>query len=331
MKLATIVALIVGLALFTALITWQGVDTLSSSFAVAGWQTLWLPVYYVGPLALAGFAWWTLFARELAPRYGAALHATWIAFGVNALLPVAQLGGELVKARLVIKTGIPTATAMASVVIDKTVQAVTQLLYALLGLGLLAVYYSVDDIVLGAVIFSFFLGAGIYGFYRVQKAGLFAGLIAIFGRFAPAAARTDLDEGGRSIDAAIRTIYERREAVGRACVIRLVMRVASAGEVWLALTFLGYPVSLIEALIIESLAQSIRGAAFFIPGALGVQEGGIVLLGALLGIGPELALSLALCKRVRELAVGVPGLIAWKIAEGRDILRTVSRWRRASD
>jgi len=250
---------------------------------------------------------------------------------VNALLPVAQLGGELVKARLVIKAGQPTATAMASVVVDKTVQAVTQLAYALLGIGLLAISYAADDIVLGAVAFLLFLGAGIYGFYRVQKAGLFAGLISVFGRFAPASARNGLDEGGRSIDAAIREIYERRQAVAKASVVRLLMRIVSAGEVWLALMLLGHPISPIEAIIIESLAQSIRGAAFFVPGALGIQEGGIVILGALLGIGPEIALSLALCKRVRELAIGVPGLIGWKIAEGREILRNFSRPGRAAE
>jgi hypothetical protein len=36
---------------------------------------------------------------------------------------------------------------------------------------------------------------------------------------------------------------------------------------------------------------------------------------------PETALALSLVKRVRELLLGVPGLIVWQIAEGRHWLR----------
>jgi len=32
-----------------------------------------------------------------------------------------------------------------------------------------------------------------------------------------------------------------------------------------------------------------------------------------LGIGPETALALSLAKRVRELLLGIPGLIAWQL------------------
>jgi hypothetical protein len=36
----------------------------------------------------------------------------------------------------------------------------------------------------------------------------------------------------------------------------------------------------------------------------------------LLGIPAEMGLALALIRRVRELAFGIPGLIAWQIIEG---------------
>ncbi|MBT6828731.1 MAG: hypothetical protein HOA58_04345, partial [Rhodospirillaceae bacterium] len=63
------------------------------------------------------------------------------------------------------------------------------------------------------------------------------------------------------------------------------------------------------------------------PGAVGVQEGAFVLLGAVIGIGPEVALALSLIKRVRELVIGVPALIAWQVAEGKHLFTT--RRRRA--
>jgi len=61
----------------------------------------------------------------------------------------------------------------------------------------------------------------------------------------------------------------------------------------------------------------VRAAAFLIPGAIGVQEGGFIVLGSLVGLGPEVSLALSLTKRVRELLLGIPGLIIWQAAEGR--------------
>ena len=41
-----------------------------------------------------------------------------------------------------------------------------------------------------------------------------------------------------------------------------------------------------------------------------------MVVGGLLGIPGEKALALALIRRVRELTLGVPGLIVWQVIEG---------------
>jgi hypothetical protein len=46
-----------------------------------------------------------------------------------------------------------------------------------------------------------------------------------------------------------------------------------------------------------------------VPGALGVQETGYVLLAPLAGLPTEVGLALSLAKRVRELLLGLPGLL----------------------
>jgi glycosyltransferase 2 family protein len=48
-------------------------------------------------------------------------------------------------------------------------------------------------------------------------------------------------------------------------------------------SFPGRAVGLTEAVVIESLIQAVSSAAFFVPGGLGVQEGGFVLIGGALG------------------------------------------------
>jgi uncharacterized membrane protein YbhN (UPF0104 family) len=69
------------------------------------------------------------------------------------------------------------------------------------------------------------------------------------------------------------------------------------------------------ALILESLSQALRGAAFPVPGAIGVQEAGMVVLGRLLGLEPEAALALSFVKRVPDVVIGLPALWAWHVME----------------
>jgi uncharacterized membrane protein YbhN (UPF0104 family) len=92
-------------------------------------------------------------------------------------------------------------------------------------------------------------------------------------------------------------------------------------EVWFALSLPGHPVGIGAALLFESLGQAIRTGAFAVPGGLGVQEGGYVLVGAALGIEPGVALALSLARRVRELLLGLPGLAVWQASAIRRSLR----------
>jgi uncharacterized membrane protein YbhN (UPF0104 family) len=85
------------------------------------------------------------------------------------------------------------------------------------------------------------------------------------------------------------------------------------------LGLLGHPVSLADALVIESLAQALRNAGFMLPGALAVQEGAIVGAAALVGVPPTAALAAALVRRAREVCFAVPGLLAWHRSETRSM------------
>jgi len=61
------------------------------------------------------------------------------------------------------------------------------------------------------------------------------------------------------------------------------------------------PASFLNALILQTTAFTIRAAAFGRAGGLGVQEGGYVFVGSLLGIPGESAFALSLIARLREL------------------------------
>ena len=96
---------------------------------------------------------------------------------------------------------------------------------------------------------------------------------------------------------------------------------AGAGEIWLVTQCLGQPVSLGDAFILESLSSGVRAVAFMVPAALGIQEGGLILFGALFGLPAEIGLAISLSKRVRELLLGLPGLFVWYWVERHYLLR----------
>ena len=89
-----------------------------------------------------------------------------------------------------------------------------------------------------------------------------------------------------------------------------------AAEVWLVAWLLGYPIGLAEAVMLNSLAVALRGAAFAVPAGIGVQEGGYIVVGALVGLPPDVMLAISLATRLGELIEGLPGLLAWQYAEG---------------
>jgi putative membrane protein len=110
--------------------------------------------------------------------------------------------------------------------------------------------------------------------------------------------------------------YRFRLGLARSGLWHLVGWFVGAIEVWIVLHFMGYPISYEQAVIIESLMHAARAAAFAIPGALGAQEGALIVLCAMFAVPPEAAIALSLVKRVPDLIIGIPGLAAWQAMEG---------------
>src|SRR5262249_23165632 len=131
-----------------------------------------------------------------------------------------------------------------------------------------------------------------------------------------------------SVDAAYRcmsAIYAHRSGFLASSVVHMIGWLVGVLEVYIALGWIGHPVTIGEALVIESLVQAVRGAAFVIPSALGAQEAGLILLCGIFAIPPDQALALSLVKRAADLMVGVPGLVALQILEGGRLAAGYSR------
>jgi putative membrane protein len=318
MKRLTILTFLFGLSLASLLIAYSGAGDVLDAVADAGWATLAIVLARAIALAVDGFAWRFLFPVAVRPPNWLCVFLRWIREAVNQLLPVAQVGGDLIGARLLTFWGTEGALAGAGVVADLAVQATTQFAFAGLGLVLLVVLQGDSMLVRYAGGGMVVAAAALAGFFIVQRreGGRFVG-----GLLRRAA-------GGREWlgVAAVERLYERLGAiyanprgVAASAMIHMAVWVFGAVEVWVALYAMGHPVSISEAIVIESLGQAVRGAAFAVPGALGVQEGGFIALCALFGVPAGPALALSLVKRVPDLVLGLPGLLAWQSLEGRRV------------
>ena len=266
-------------------------------------------------MVLNARAWALLLPGRRRPGLTRMTWLVWVRESTNALLPVGRVGGEVACYRLQRAEGIPAAPAAAALLADVAPSVFSQLAFALLGLALLALSGATvgwAGSLLGMAA-GFALAAG---FVLAQRAAPFSRILAVVSR-AAADRLAGLATNAARIDRMTRRLWRRRRVVGWSFLWQFAAWIAGALEIWVALWALGHPVGWTEALAIEALIQAISSAAFLVPGALGLQEAGFLRLGALLGLPPGVAAALAVTRRIRDLVLYLPGLVAWVGAERR--------------
>lgn len=318
MKLAMRIATALGLILIVALVIHGGVQDILNLLANAGWGLLWLVPLHLLPLQLDALGW-----RELlravdtpAPARGPA-RLLWIASvreAVNRLLPVANIGGEIVGIRMTARHGASVVPVTASIVVEVLLTLASQLLFALLGLlCVLQVTHgganTRDILLVIAVIFAMVVAN--YLLLRFGK--VFERLLTRIERSLDLSSQLrELVGQAAAVDATIRALCAHHATLLVAVLWQLAGAVAGTLETWIALQLLGHPVSLPTALALESLTQVVRHFVFIVPAGLGVQEAGLVGGGLLLGVGADAALALSAAKRMREILYGAPVLLIWQ-------------------
>ena len=311
-----------GAALFTLLLIRQGAPQVGAAFVSAGWWIGAVVIYHFAvPLLLDALAWWALFPKPERLSLPKLFWMRWIGESVSTLIPSAAVGGDVVRARLAALRGTSIPTAAASVLVDITLGVFVQIGFTLLGLGLIVSATGHQGFVRPTLIGAVIGVLAIIGFYVVQRLGMFRFIGTMISRLVNADDWHSLVHSGHSLDQAIRRLYARRRGVIGCCMWTATSLILGSGEIWIALHALGLRATLVNAVILQSMVLTIRSAVFPVPGALGVQEGGYVVIGNLLGIPGDAAFALSLIARVRELILGIPGLILWQLIEARRFWR----------
>lgn len=321
MKTKSLIGLFVGIVAVCLLIAWQGVAAVLGQLAEGGWGILWVCMFAVPTLLLSAEALRVLFPPAHRPPAKQVFLASSMGVAVNALLPVATIGGEAVKARILTLWSHPATHTVSTAIVDKTVQAIVILLWGLAGTVMLAVLVDNQAVIYGAFAGAALLAIGIGGFIWVQYAGSMSFLARFASRFVAARKWQGMVEDAAAVDAAIRDIYHRKLNVSAACALRLTMRIVLVGEVVLAGHLIGYPIGIAEALLLKGLVVALRGMSFAVPAGLGIQEGGYIAVGALIGMPPDVMIAVSLISRVREILPNIPFLLLWHHTEGKALWR----------
>lgn len=244
---------------------------------------------------------------------------------VNVTTPTAYIGGEPLKAYLLKRYDVPFVDGLASVVTAKTTMTIAQVLFILLGIGIsFWILGPSEHYVIAALAGVGLLAFGVTLLAIIQKYGLGMGCLRLL---QICRIRWNFLEERRAmleeLDATIRKFYTHHRRTFYVAITTFFFAwMLETLEVYAILYYLDAPVDILTSVSIAALTVFIKGSTFFIPGSVGAQEAGYVLLLVAYGYPDVTGITFALIRRVREILWIVVGLVCLTMLKGRTALPT---------
>ena len=242
---------------------------------------------------------------------------------VNNATPLAGIGGEPVKVAILNRDyGIGYGNGYASIVLSRTTFVLGLIPFLLIGFALLLLDSGVEagfKWAAGTGLVA--LSAGILAFFLIHRLKLTSRTGGWFARLTARVGMTRFFDAVEDFEDRLVDFY--KHAPGRfvaTVVLSFIDWALGALEVWIAFYLLGYPISMAEAWVIEAVVQLVRVGVFFVPLAIGTQEGAFaVVVGALTG-NPSLGVAAAVLRRCREIIVIGAGLLMGPLIFGKSAM-----------
>lgn len=309
---------VAGLALFAWYIAEVGLEAVGSAIISLGvWAPLILIPYFVVYMVDC-LAWsQTLPQRGKGIPFSTRLRIRWSGESLNNLVPSAYVGGETLKVMLLRSHGVSAADGATSAVVSKTAQTVAQLFFILAASALFLVIAR-DEPGLRAGLAAMCVGgcAAVGALFWVQRIGFFRMAIALFQRLRLKFPLLDAKKAKLlELDATIIGFYRRDpRRFYTSTLWYLGGWTLDSVEIYLVAQMLGMPITWSQAVVMEAFTGVAKALGMWIPGSLGIQESGIVLLGRLTGLPDTLAAAYAVIRRARELIFAGFGMLLLYLA-----------------
>ena len=316
MKRISILLALAGLAASALLIVWLDAGQVMRVMVSVGWHGFLLLALCQGALFLVLGLCWAAVLPGVSPAL--LVWGRMVRDAAGNCLPFSHVGGYVVGARAVMVGGVSWPTAAASTVVDVTTEMVAQLVFTLFGVAALALVLPASPLLaplgvgLALVTLAFYAAARYRGdVWRVLR-GLGDRLLG--DRFRG----EDGKPGGLvRLERELSRLYRNPRGLLLSVVLHVLCWFGAGLMTWIGLRLLGWHADLLPILALEALLGALIGAAFIVPGGVGVQEAGYVGFGAMFGVPPEVALSVSLLRRARDVALGVPILLVYQWVELR--------------
>ena len=266
--------------------------------------------------ATQALAWQILFVPGRRPGFAPIFYASALGNAVNDLLPAMSVGGNLLKARYLVKLGVSGVDATAAGIVDISLHAVSALGWSLIGLLMLSRAANGGEIFHASLVGSLVLVLLILLFVGAQ---LFASrrVAALLQRRFSRQGWEGLADGADQTQARLLEIWDRRTHCLASVLSRMAGRALMLPEILFVSWLLGAEIALWQAAALTGSIILVKTASFMIPARIGVQEGAFLGVGALLGLATEWMFAIALAVRMREVLPQLPVLMLWWFSESR--------------
>jgi glycosyltransferase 2 family protein len=305
----------IGVAATAAVIYRAGLHQLIDVMLSIGWRGLVVLILsQIAMFGILGVAWASILPGG-ASRCPGLIWARMIRDAAANCLPFSAVGGMVFGTRALALQGVTWPLAAASVIVDTTAEFIAQIVFTIIGFALLLVRAPHSPLTLPLALVLVIAVLAVCGFVRAQSGMTrLLDLLArrIGGRWLGAS-----DGPAARIAEALGGLYDRPGVPSLSVAWHLVGWIASGIDGWIALHLVGAEASLAGAMGIEALLRLAMVAGFIVPAGIGVQEVAYPALAAAFGVPADMALAVALLRRGRSIAFGLPVLLLSQTLELR--------------
>lgn len=302
--------MLAGLALFAWFAARADLGAVWLAFQRLGW---------LGPLALLPYllvygadtaAWRLAFAPRPEVGFWRLFRVRWSGEAVNNVVPSAYLGGEAVKVYLLRRRDVPLGLATTAAVVSKSAQTLAQVLFigagALAFAGIAPGNGGLHRAMLAVMGLS---TVALLALFWLQRRGLFTSLLGAGEKVGLRwRALTQRRERLQHFDDQIGAFYREHKRRFLACAgVFWLGWLLDAVEIFIVARLMGVSMTWQQALAVEAFISVAKVLGVFVPGAVGVQESGVVLLCRLAGLPEPFGVAYALFRRGRELLYAAVG------------------------
>jgi uncharacterized protein (TIRG00374 family) len=296
-----IVSLLLGAALLAWLVLSSGVGSIVADLARIGPGVLIiLALEFVGH-AFNTLGWWfTLPRNQRAGTYGWLFWIRTAGQAINESTPAASLGGEPAKIVL-LRSRLSTGAAAASLLATKVSFCSAKLIFIMAGMALVWSRLALSRNLSLALLAAFIVMAtGIALFAVVQMCGIGSRTVKALHRVGlPVRWIARIESSLHDVDLHLRDFYRARTGdFLRAMGAHAFAFACGVLQILLLVTWLGLPFDPAAAFGIEAFAALVALVTFVVPGSLGVQEGGKVLIFTALGLPRSAAMAVGITFRL---------------------------------